>query len=65
MSNIFISYNPNEEIEQNTALRMQTIASLYNISVELPARQQIPAKAKISSETQNRIARALGVGKIG
>jgi hypothetical protein len=58
MSNIFISYNPNKEIEQNTALRMQTIASLYNLSVELPSRQQMPAKAKISSETQNRIARS-------
>jgi hypothetical protein len=58
MSNIFISYNPAQDIEQNTALRMQTIASLYNLSVELPARQQMPAKAKISSETQNRILRS-------
>jgi hypothetical protein len=54
-SNLFITYNPKEDIEQNTALRMQTIAHLYALSLELPARM---AAKNITSETQQRIARS-------
>jgi len=58
MSNsIFITYNTGSSVEKNTALRMQTIASLYGISVELPMRP--PAKRiKASPESIERISRS-------
>lgn len=54
MKSIYISYNPDNAMEQNTALRMQTISSLYGISVELPARINTNS---LSTETKNRIIR--------
>ena len=53
---LYLTYNPNVDIEQNTALRLQTISNLYAVSVELPAR--VLDKSGISIETQNRIARS-------
>ena len=35
---IFVSYNPKSEIEQSTALRLQTLSSLYGAIVHLPDR---------------------------
>lgn len=35
---IFVSYNPGVEIEQSTALRLQTLSSLYGATVYLPDR---------------------------
>ena len=40
---IFISYNPDVEIEQSTALRLQTLSSLYNAVVHLPDRSGNPS----------------------
>jgi len=37
-SNIFLSYNPNIELEQSTAFRLQTLASLYDTTILLPDR---------------------------
>lgn len=55
--NLFITFNPNEHTEQNTALRLQTIAHLYQISVELPTRMGVRG-SQPSEETQARIQRA-------
>ncbi len=35
---VFITFNPNKTIEENTAMRLQTLSSLYGIEVNLPAR---------------------------
>jgi hypothetical protein len=35
---IFVSYNPGIEVEQSTALRLQTLSSLYGATVYLPDR---------------------------
>lgn len=35
---IFVSYNPGVEIEQSTALRLQTLSSLYGATIYLPDR---------------------------
>ena len=50
---IFVTYNQNAYGEQNTALRLQTIANLYGISVALPARNS--GGNPINDETINRI----------
>ena len=50
---IFVTYNQNAYGEQNTALRLQTIANLYGISVALPARNS--GNNPINDETRNRI----------
>lgn len=52
MKNIFITYNKSSEVEENTALRMQTLSSLYGLTVNLPFRLQ---SQDISSETKKRI----------
>lgn len=41
---VFITFNPNIKIEESTALRLQTISSLYGIAVDLPARVAIGHK---------------------
>ena len=38
MANIFISYNHKVETEQSLALRLQTLGSLYGLSISLPDR---------------------------
>lgn len=53
---LYTTYNPQNDIEQSTALRMQTIASLYNITVELPARAYTKENV-LSLETTQRIER--------
>jgi len=52
MKNVFITYNNNSEIGENTALRMQTLSNLYGFSVFLPYRI---SKSNISRETKERI----------
>lgn len=41
---VFITFNPDIKIEESTALRLQTISSLYGIAVDLPARVAIGHK---------------------
>lgn len=55
MKNVFITYNHNSEIGENTALRMQTLSNLYGYSVQLPYRLQ---NSTISSETKARISKS-------
>lgn len=50
---IFLSYNPNVEIEQSTALRLQTLAALYGVEIYLPDRRR--SGAALSESTQLRI----------
>ena len=52
MKKVFITYNKNSEIGENTALRMQTLSNLYGYSVLLPYRLH---NANISVETKKRI----------
>ncbi len=53
---IFVTYNPNVAVEQNTALRLQTIANLYGIAVDLPSR--ILGSTVINDETVRRISKS-------
>lgn len=55
MSKIFISYNPNIEEEQSLALRLQTLSSLYGISILLPDRY---GAKSIKPSTKERISEA-------
>ncbi|TSC54075.1 MAG: Uncharacterized protein LiPW30_770 [Parcubacteria group bacterium LiPW_30] len=50
---IFVSYNPGAEIEQSTALRLQTLAGLYGVAINLPDRY---GTVDLKSSTQQRIA---------
>jgi hypothetical protein len=52
---IFITYNPNghSQIEESTALRMQTLSNLYGIGVDLPYR--LDGRNSIDDETVRRI----------
>jgi hypothetical protein len=52
---VFISYNPGVEIEQSTALRLQTISSLYNAQVFLPDRL---GSTSLKDSTKQRILEA-------
>ena len=52
MKNVFITYNNNSDIGENTALRMQTLSNLYGFSVFLPFRI---GHSDISFETKERI----------
>jgi len=52
MKNILITYNSNSEVEENTALRMQTLSNLYGYTVLLPYRIN---STVISGETKTRI----------
>ncbi len=52
MENLFVTYNKNAEIEENTALRLQTLSNLYGFSVLLPYRLN---SLNISTETKTRI----------
>ena len=54
MDNVFVTYNKNSEIGENTALRLQTLSSLYGFNVDLPYR----INNTINSETKNRISKA-------
>lgn len=56
LKSLFATYNPNTDMEQNTALRMQTISGLYGITVELPARAY-GKRNELSVETAQRIER--------
>jgi hypothetical protein len=49
---IFISYNPGVEVEQSTALRLQTLSGLYNAKVFLPDRS---GKSGFKENTKQRI----------
>ena len=53
---IFISYNPDVEIEQSTALRLQTLSSLYNAVVHLPDRS---GSTGLKENTKQRIQDAM------
>ncbi|MEA3495237.1 MAG: hypothetical protein U9R42_04300 [Bacteroidota bacterium] len=55
MKNIFITYNKNSEIGENTALRMQTLQSLYGLKIFLPYRLH---SKSISNETKIRIEKS-------
>ena len=52
---IFITYNPKSSVEENTALRLQTISYLYGLSIDLPYRL---GRKHLPTETQVRIKRA-------
>jgi hypothetical protein len=52
---IFVSYNPGVEIEQSTALRLQTLAGLYGAVIHLPDRF---GSSKLKDSTKQRIADA-------
>ena len=54
MNNVFVTYNKNSEIGENTALRLQTLSSLYGFNVNLPYR----INETVNSETKNRIDKA-------
>ena len=55
MPNIFISYNPRVETEQSLAIRLQTLGSLYGLSVSLPDRI---GTASLKVTTKERIRSA-------
>lgn len=55
MANIFISYNPRVEAEQSLALRLQTLGSLYGLSVSMPDRT---GSIELKESTKQRIAKA-------
>jgi hypothetical protein len=59
MESIFITYNPSSDIGQGTAFRMQTIAGLHGLKIELPARNA--NSSLISTETKRRIESAVAV----
>jgi hypothetical protein len=52
-SSIFISYNPNSDIEQTLAVRLHTIGAVHGFSMLLPDRTGYGKG--ISTETKNRI----------
>lgn len=52
-STIFITYNSNVDIEEHSALRLQTIAHLYGLNIVLPYR--IKSQTAIHNETKLRI----------
>lgn len=54
MDNVFVTYNKNSEIGENTSLRLQTLSSLYGFNVDLPYR----ISNTINSETKKRIENA-------
>ncbi|MCB1190449.1 MAG: hypothetical protein H7A23_16245 [Leptospiraceae bacterium] len=49
---IFVSYNPGVKIEESTALRLQTISSLYDVTVYLPDRL---GTKQLKESTKDRI----------
>jgi hypothetical protein len=55
MPNVFISYNPKVESEQSLALRLQTLGSLYGLSVSMPDRV---GSVILKETTKQRIERA-------
>jgi hypothetical protein len=55
MAKIFISYNPKVESEQSLALRLQTLGSLYGLSVSMPDRI---GSVVLKEATKQRIDRA-------
>jgi len=54
--NIFITYNSMSEVEESTALRLQTLSNLYGFSVSLPYRTKLTSTA--NNETKLRIRNA-------
>jgi hypothetical protein len=50
---IFVSYNSHIDIEQSNALRLQTIAGLYGVIIDLPDRF---GNSKLKDSTKQRIA---------
>lgn len=57
MNSVFITYNPGAYQEESTALRLQTIASLYDLAVEIPYRPNI-SDGNVHSITRERIGHA-------
>lgn len=55
---IYVTYNPGEQSEESTALRLQTISNLYEIDVILPYRVYRFKRDKGLLETQVRIKRS-------
>ncbi|WP_331964290.1 hypothetical protein [Ohtaekwangia sp.] len=53
MPSIFISYNPDSDIEQTLAVRLYTIGSVHGFNMMLPDRS--PNPKGVSSETKSRI----------
>lgn len=49
---IFVSYNPGIKVEESTALRLQTISSLYDVTIYLPDRL---GTNQLKESTKNRI----------
>lgn len=53
---LFLSYNPKQDAEYNTALRLQTLGNLYGLTISLPAR--LHAGNYAAPETKERIEQA-------
>lgn len=56
LPSVFISYNPNSDIEQTLAVRLHTIGAVHGFNMLLPDR--IGFSKSVSSETKNRILSA-------
>ena len=56
LPSVFISYNPNSDIEQTLAVRLHTIGAVHGFSMLLPDR--IGFGQTVSSETRSRILSA-------
>jgi len=54
---VFITYNPEIEIERLTALRMDAMASAFGVRIEFPLRYEVRTVA-VSDQTVLRIKRA-------
>ncbi len=56
---IYVTYNPRDpyQIGESSAMRLQTIATLYDMKVNLPSRL-FPAAQEISMETRHRIEKS-------
>jgi len=57
MNSIFVTFNPGAYEEESTALRLQTIANLYDLRIEIPMRP-FGASKIVHSETIERLKRA-------
>jgi len=55
---VFVTYDSNNLNGQRTVLRVQTLASVHGLEVELPYRTKLPARVAIHPETATRIQRA-------
>ena len=56
LPSVFISYNPNSDIEQTLAVRLHTIGAVHGFNMLLPDR--VGFSKTVSTETRNRITSA-------